>query len=166
MLKRSVRAGLAWCLLACLCLQPAALAATTINPTSAQSAQITATYEQPESYTITIPDNISIDTPFTVTASNVVVPYGKKAQVSVSSDDWKIAHTQDAQWKLGYKLQQNGSDLPLTDNSVILGTYAQLTNEKTDTFTAVLNDGETPRVAGVYQDTLTFTVSIVNDLNP
>lgn len=116
----------------------------------------------PDSYMVTIPDktyDISNDENFTVSADKVLIGYGQKLKVSVSSiNNWHLmdrntANTKGVQYKL---VCADGLTVPKNTETVLT------VNGGEDSGTAVLTVEliGSLDVAGTFADTLTFEIDV------
>lgn len=136
--------------------------AATIN---GDEGSVEVTYGVDEKYIVNIPANTSLTengVPMEVSAKDVVIPYGNKLTVSVSSTNysdskWYLVDTVNAENKLEYSIK-NG-DNAVASGDAILTVAAGTTEEQKVTLTAKLED--TATISGTYKDTITFNVSVV-----
>lgn len=135
---------------------PAFAADNTLNSTT-QSGNTTATYTMAKSYTVTIPDAITVGgSAITVKAENVVIDPKDTLEVKVSSaNGWNLTYQGD---RLAYHLAKDSTEVK-TDNALVLSVAAG-TATGSQALTAALNSDVTVTKSGTYTDTLTFTVSI------
>lgn len=107
-----------------------------------------------ESYTITIPAEVSMDeqavsAELAVAATDVLLNDGDVLKVSVASDnDWNLVHASDSECKVAYELSATGDVLTIHSGDTEGST------ELTATVTG------TPSKAGTFSDTLTFSVDV------
>lgn len=132
--------------------------AVTVNAqTITESGSVEVTYSVAHSYTVTIPDSMTIGTPTEVSVTNVVIGADQGVAVTVSSTQYNAGwQLSDGTNTVGYTLQIAGKDIE--NNGKILYTTAG------EDATATLNTAviKTPIYSGEFTDTLTFKVEIVD----
>lgn len=125
--------------------------------TISDSGSVVISYTSELSYTVTIPDSMTIGTDATVSVSDVVIGADQGIAVTVSSaqynNGWLLS---DGTNTVGYTLRIDGKDIE--NNGKILYTTAGVDA------TATLNTAviKTPVYSGEFTDTLTFNVDIVD----
>ena len=132
--------------------------AVTVNAqTITESGSVEVTYSVAHSYTVTIPDSMTIGTPAEVSVTNVVIGADQGVAVTVSSTQYNAGwQLSDGTNTVGYTLQIAGEDIE--NNGEVLYTTAG------EDATATLNTAviKTPIYSGEFTDTLTFKVEIVD----
>ena len=132
--------------------------AVTVNAqTITESGSVEVTYSVAHSYTVTIPDSMTIGTPAEVSVTNVVIGADQGVAVTVSSTQYNAGwQLSDGTNTVGYTLQIAGKDIE--NNGEVLYTTAG------EDATATLNTAviKTPIYSGEFTDTLTFKVEIVD----
>lgn len=131
---------------------------TTINQNSTpQTAEVALSQNVPTSYTVTIPtDPITVSSEaqtLSVSASSVVIEDGQTLNVSVSSNG--AFEMTAGTHSIAYTITKNGSDISEGDN--VLSVAAGGADA---TASLSIASSNTPKFAGNYTDTLTFTVSV------
>ena len=135
-------------------------------PVTGDSGSTVVTYTESTSYTVTIPETITISKTAsnqTVSASDVIIPTGKALNVAVSSanyadSSWYVVNTSDNTEKLSYTIKKG--DTAVANNDTVLTVAAGDTNGDSASLTLQLTGTATK--ADTYEDTLTFTVSVDN----
>lgn len=172
-MKRKLFAAiLAACLVATMAVPALADDNTTNNTlnSTTPTGSTTVTYTQAQSYTVTIPSEITLQpynastntTTLTVSASNVVIDYGKVLKVTVSSGNvWKVVDKVNTSstdtW--AYTLKKSEITLDNSTNNEVLSVAAG-TATGSQELTAQLSQAITK--SGTYEDILTFTVSVTD----
>lgn len=118
----------------------------------------------PTSYLITIPDGsdaISVGEKFTIKADNVLIEHSQMLEVSVSSEnDWNLRdrnnpeNPEEIHYVMGF-----GDDNTEIENKS--ETVLSVTDGRTaDSVELTVLDVKTPRTAGTFADTLTFSITV------
>lgn len=118
----------------------------------------------PTSYLITIPDGsdaISAGEKFIIKADNVLIEHGQMLEVSVSSEnDWNLRdrnnpeNPEEIRYVMGF-----GDDNTEIENKS--ETVLSVTDGRTaDSVELTVLDVKTPRTAGTFADTLTFSITV------
>lgn len=118
----------------------------------------------PTSYLITIPDGsdaISAGDKFTIKADNVLIEHSQMLEVSVSSEnDWNLRdrnnpeNPEEIHYVMGF-----GDDNTEIENKS--ETVLSVTDGRTaDSVELTVLDVKTPRTAGTFADTLTFSITV------
>ena len=127
-------------------------------------------YEVEGSYTITIPDKVTLieggTTDMVVAASDVYIPFNKILNLKVySANSWNIvdidSYRTNAVSKFPYTLSLDGN--VIENNGLILEVDAGNTQGVSKEFKLELTNKVTK--AGTYEDRLTFTSELVDNLN-
>ena len=122
------------------------------------SGSVTVTYTSEVTYTVTIPDSMTIGTPAEVSVSDVTIGADQGLSVTVSSDQynegWQLT---DGTNNVGYTLKIGNSYDDLANGGEVL--YATAGENVTTTLNTVLK--ASPIYSGTFTDTLTFSVDIV-----
>ena len=114
-----------------------------------KTANIVVDYTPTESYTITIPDSVSIDTPINVEATKACLRDGVAIKVSVDTIDGLLKYKEDS---IGYTISSTeGEEVTLVSSGEATGTK---------TFDVNLTGDKEPLFANKYTATATFTVSV------
>lgn len=154
----------------CLLCSVIALAETSELNQSTSSGETVLTYTVAESvdttsYVVTIPSGIRFGTDGTASGTitigaNPVLADGKGLQITMTSD-YKLEKYGDASVTIPYAYV-DGNDTTTTESPLTICTYAAslLTAEKTVPLNFELTMFTTD--AGIYSDTITFTVSVVD----
>lgn len=138
---------------------------TAMAATATEGANtVPVTYTENTSYTVTIPETITIDknaSEQTVSAKDVMIPTGTALKITVSSENyannnWYVANKAAAAEKLTYTIKNGGTALKSGDT--VLSVEAGNTAGASVPLTMQLTGNVTK--AGTYTDTLTFTVSV------
>ncbi len=121
------------------------------------------TYTKQDSWSVTIPESITIGGEGgTVEASGVVIEDGKALKVTVSStNNWYVKTEGKTGFK--YKLKAGGTEITSESNTVL--TVDAGTPTESVELTAEINDStaENKSTGGnAYTDTLTFSVAVAN----
>lgn len=133
--------------------------AAEINEPGDKKTTVTYTYAPVNEYVVTIPDTITIGTDATVSASVTEMEEHKELIVTVTSEnDWKLKDTTNAENTVSYSMSIGAGAATLSNNATVLTVESATTSPKTVTLSTKL--WNTVTVAGTYQDTLTFTVSL------
>lgn len=136
-------------------------AGTPITEDGTSSKSVTISHEVEVAYTVTIPADFALETGATISASGVFIESGKQLKVTVSSGgEWKLKRTAvggDA--GIAYKLSVTGAEGALANGDAVL-TVAAGTATGSASLTGTLTGTVTE--AGMYTDTLTFTVAVEN----
>jgi threonine synthase len=138
------------------------------------TAEVTATYQNTEGYTVTIPAAITVvgmndkAAPATVKAENVYIGTGENLTVSVSSNNnWSVKNSSQDSYEYELKKQETvGSETEesaskVDDNGKVLTVPAGNTGGSSDLSANLTVDS--PTTSDAYTDNLTFTVSVVNN---
>ena len=147
-----------------------AFAANVDQDTTPPTGTTNVTLSVAPSYTVTIPDSVTLDeqadgtysNDAVITATNIRLNSNKVISVTMKSD-FLLENAQGAA-TLPYKLTINNSAIANDGTVATFDTNANLTLvQKSDTlhFTA-----DKPTYAGDYSDTVTFTIAVVNKNNP
>ena len=148
---------------------PAIAAEITTDATGSNSSNTVVTYGVSQSFIVVIPAEFEVNTDTKtamaeIKASNVVIPYGKTLNVKISghdySDSWKLINTSSSDYALTYILGTTEGASNIVNNSVVLTAAAGDFWNSEASAKIYLKIMDMPKVAGYYQDTLTFTVSI------
>ncbi len=138
-----------------------AFAAEIDEETVNKTAQSTVSYKTGESYTVTIPETITVGnatgSDFSIDANREA---GKTITVTVvSTNGFKLNANEDYAYTLSVKIGENAPTvITAQDNTVASTTAKQTVSAK---LIAAWADGCTaPEAAGTYSDTLTFTVAL------
>lgn len=134
-----------------------AFAAEIKQDTENKTGSTDITYTATESYVVIIPESMTVGTTATVEADNILIGYNKQLTVSVSSqNEWKLKNNDDG---LGYTLHIGETGVTSTNNTVLTAASGDTVSK---TLSVTIDPNQSPKYAGNYTDTLTFTVS-VND---
>ena len=117
----------------------------------------TVTYTVAPAYTVTIPQNVTIDgNATTISAENVVVEKGRYVSVTLAdSNDFTVATEQGA--TLTYTVTANGENIAAGDEILAVNPTDSATGTATVTFDI---DESDIKYAGTYTGTATFTVAL------
>lgn len=136
-----------------------AMPITAFAQTISDSGNVTVTYTFEDSYTVTIPDSMTIGTPANVSASDVRIGEDQVLNVIVSSaqynDGWQLSNGTNT---VEYTLKIGNSGANIDNNGIILSATAG--EDVTSTLHTAVT--EVPTYPGEYTDTLTFSVVIAN----
>ena len=113
--------------------------------------------ETEETYTITIPENVTINgTTATISAENVVVAKGKYVSVSLADDnDFTVSTVEGA--TLAYTVTVGGMEIPAGGEILAVNPTNGKTGSSSVTFAI---DESAIQYAGAYTGTATFTVAV------
>lgn len=151
----------------CSCVLPAFAAEITTN---GDSANTTVQYGASESYIVTVPDSAVIGDDglgnITVSISNALLASQSTLNVYISSDSftngyWNLTNTTQPNEKLKYSIKKNSTNI--ANNDIVLSVAAGEAWDSTVSATLALQLQDTVTQAGLYQDTLTFTVERLNN---
>ena len=116
---------------------------------------VTVEYNVDPTYTVTIPATVALGEIATIKAENVVVPKGKQVEVTLTNaNGFKVKTEQGAE--LGYTVTIDGDAVAENDAVLSVNPDGGKTGETTLKFVAP----ETPRFAGDYTGTVTFTIAV------
>lgn len=151
----------------CSCVLPAFAAEITTN---GDSANTTVQYGASEGYIVTVPDSAVIGDDglgnITVSISNALLASQSTLNVYISSDSftngyWNLTNTTQPNEKLKYSIKKNSTNI--ANNDIVLSVAAGEAWDSTVSATLALQLQDTVTQAGLYQDTLTFTVERLNN---
>ncbi|WP_296035087.1 hypothetical protein [uncultured Gemmiger sp.] len=129
------------------------------NPTPA-SGNMNVTYTVAPSYTVTIPELVTLNTDApstaTVTAENVTIPCNQKLKVTLNSNNNFYVITNEGA-RDTYKVTIGTSTTPISNGATVLET---MYGTKSTVLTFEL-DKRKVTYSGEYKDTVTFTVGLV-----
>lgn len=125
-------------------------------------------YGVSDGFTVTIPAELTLqkdaEVTQTISATNVFLEYGQKLEVTVESDNndgtnWYLKHLKDTSKKLPYTIGNTtkGNEVTKINDTVLTVEAGDLEESSILYFNLI---GE-PDLAGNYQDTLKFTVTVV-----
>lgn len=132
-----------------------------------QNYSIHVTFCYSPEFTITIPDSLKLDNRTNTGRMNIIVedvwiPEKDRILIKVSSsNEFDLVHSWDNNIRLDYELTAGSSTTPLSNNDVVGNiTQAEYDAQNSLRIEIPLNAGvkSTPKFAGEYGDTLTFTV--------
>lgn len=107
------------------------------------------------SYTVTIPETLSIDQVAEIKAEDVILPLGDCLQISLAKENtWKMTSNEGAQ--LNYSLFQNGQDARNSD--ALLSVDPRQSSTGSTSFEPKVTDEVS--YAGMYKGTVTFDISV------
>ena len=135
--------------------------ATDLTSSGEDTGSTTVTYTVADSWTVTIPETITVGSEGEdVVAKDVVIEQGKKLKVSVSSENsWQV---QDESGENGFIYQLKAGEEVITNE--VLSVDAGTTGETKKNLKAELNDpdkvGKYSTGGVAYDDTLTFSVEV------
>lgn len=133
--------------------------AAEITAPGEKETTVTYTYAPVNEYVVTIPDTITIGTDATVSASVTEMEDSKELVVTVASENsWKLVDTTNTENRLWYNMSIGEGTTILRNDDTVLTVEDVTTSPETVTLSTKLES--TATVAGTYQDTLTFTVSL------
>lgn len=150
------------CLVLCMVLSLSTTAfAANITEDGTQSGSMTVMYGVEDSYIINIPDNVTIDSTLTVSATNVMLSTSTALFVYIHGDSfangmWHLTDTEKANNKLGYMISDGIATIH-PDDAVLYVATGEAYNSTVST-TLYLSLAEDATIAGTYTDLLTFTV--------
>lgn len=157
------------CLAMMLSMGTVAFAETSLT-TDGGSHDVTVTYGMDEGFTVTIPTNFTIDeskkATADVSASNVMIAYGKVLEVAISGDDyattgsWELVDEAETENMLTYTIGTTEGGNEITNGSIVLDVESGEAYGSTVTETMYFTVVDELAKAGTYTDTLTFTVSV------
>ncbi len=118
-----------------------------------ENKSTTIIYHVNPNYTVTIPSTATLGSDLIVSASNVVIEYGKKLNVKISSD-FKLSNND---YEVAYNITSGTNTIESGD--IVLTVDPASANSGSSTLTLnVPNDGF--KYAGDYSGTLNFTISV------
>ncbi len=133
--------------------------ATEITEPGETQTTVTYTYAPVNEYVVTIPDTITIGTDATVSATVTEMEEHKELVVTVASENgWALQDTTNAYNHVLYEMSIDAGVTMLPNGATVLTVESATTSPKTVTLSTELRS--TTTIAGTYQDTLTFTVSL------
>lgn len=126
-----------------------------------KNQNVTITYTSNISYTVTIPDAMSIGQDATISVSNVMIDVDQGLSITVSSTQYSngwLLKDQNTKKTVGYTLKNAipGADLP--NNGTVLYTTSGVDAEAT-LYTDIKR---APLYTGTFTDTLTFSIKIAD----
>lgn len=131
---------------------------------------VTVTYGTNQSFVVTIPSNIVIDSEGAgeaeISASNVMIAFGKVLKVTVSGDDyvdkWELIDKNEPTNTLTYYIE-NPAEEKIANGDVVLDVESGEAYNKTVSDIMYFWITDTITKAGEYTDTLTFTVTVEDE---
>ena len=130
--------------------------------TDGGTQQTTATYNEAQTFVVTIPSDIAVAkkdaqaTAVTVSAADVVIPADKTLKVTVSSENgWKIVSEEGGSFAYGLHV---GAGEALAEGGEVLSVANGIATGSAS-LTAKLTENVTK--SGTFTDNLTFTVKLV-----
>lgn len=149
--------AIALCLCSLLSMSTGAFAAT-INEDGAQSSTTTVTYGVESSYTVTIPDSITLDNngegDINISIANVLLPSGRYLCGFMQYDE-ALEDTTNSANTISYWIG-SGEHVNEPGDLCLIGSSGVVS----DSYTFVLHCDEAPRFSGTYVDTITFEFEI------
>ena len=131
----------------------------TVTPNKNQDVIIS--YTSNVSYTVTIPDSMSIGVEATISVSDVMIDVNQGLSITVSSTQynggWLLKDTTKDK-TVGYTLKNEISGADLPNNGTVLYTTSRVDAEAT-LYTEIKR---APLYTGTFTDTLTFSISIAD----
>ena len=131
-----------------------------------QTFEAVVTYGVSASYGLTVPESVVINPESnsgtaTFEVESLVLPTDATLKIKISGadyvDKWELIHTKDANEKLEYRIGSTPGASDIKNNDVI---FSATSGESEKEGSIHLSMPEGASVAGIYQDTLTFTVII------
>lgn len=107
-------------------------------------------------YTVTIPESVTIGETATVSAQDVVVNKGSHVEVSLADSDFKVKTGKGAE--LAYTVTKDGKQVNAGDT--VLAVEPGDTNSGSANLSFDLANGEVIKYAGEYKGTVTFNISV------
>lgn len=136
-----------------------------------QSQNTVVSYGMSQGFVIIIPADFIIDgqtnkATAEVIASNVMIPDGKRLEVSINGDDyvdsWELVDEKESNNRIIYNIGTSEGDNNITNNDVVLAVAPGEAYNTTKTTTLYFEVVDILTKAGKYSDTITFTVNVEN----
>ncbi|MDD6488722.1 MAG: hypothetical protein PUG48_02760 [Clostridia bacterium] len=137
--------------------------ATNITPQTSDWCNTNITYSVAPTYTVTIPDTVTLGTSADVSANNVVVAKGSKVVVKLTgtsgtNNAFTVKNTEGEE--LAYTVKNGTNNVNVGDTVLTVNPESATTGSATLDFNAP--DANSIKYSGTYSGTVTFTVSIEN----
>lgn len=137
--------------------------ATDITPETSSWIDTEVTYNVDPTYTVTIPDTVTLGTSADVSASNVVVAKGSKVVVKLTgtsgtNNAFTVKNTEGEE--LAYTVKNGTKNVNVGDTVLTVNPESATTGSATLDFNAP--DANSIKYSGTYSGTVTFTVSVEN----
>ena len=137
--------------------------ATDITPETSSWIDTEVTYNVDPTYTVTIPDTVTLGTSADVSASNVVVAKGSKVVVKLTgtsgtNNAFTVKNTEGEE--LAYTVKNGTKNVNVGDTVLTVNPESATTGSATLNFNAP--DANSIKYSGTYSGTVTFTVSVEN----
>lgn len=166
-MKKILSALLVVCMLCAVCVPAMGANITTVD---VQSANTVVQYGVSTRYTITIPDTLQLDATqpveATVSISNALLPSRSRLDVQVTAESysfddnaWVLTDVANNQNTLRYTLHQGDTEYAIRNADTVLSIRAGQQSASTNLNISLL---DTVQHAGVYRDTITFTVNLLS----
>ena len=126
-----------------------------------QNQDVTITYTSNVSYTVTIPDSMTIGEEATISVSDVMIDIDQGLSITVSSTQYSggwLLKDQSTKKTVGYTLKNENPGADLPNNGTVL--YTTSGNDATATLYTDIK--RAPLYTGTFTDTLTFSISIAD----
>lgn len=118
--------------------------------------KVTVEFVAAPTYTVTIPEAVTIGETATVSAQDVVVNKGSHVEVSLADSDFKVKTGKGAE--LAYTVTMDGKQINVGD--VVLAVEPGDTNSGSANLSFDLANGEVIKYAGEYKGLVTFNISV------
>ena len=137
--------------------------AANITPETSSGIDTEVTYKVDPTYTITIPDTVTLGTSADVSASNVVIAKGSKVVVKLTgtsgtNNAFTVKNTEGAE--LAYTVKNGTKNVNVGDTVLTVNPESATTGSATLNFNAP--DANSIKYSGTYSGTVTFTVLLEN----
>ena len=137
--------------------------ATDITPETSGSGKMNIIYNVDPTYTVTIPDMVTLGTSADVSASNVVVAKGSKVVVKLTgtsgtNNAFTVKNTEGAE--LAYTVKNGTKNVNVGDTVLTVNPESATTGSATLNFNAP--DANSIKYSGTYSGAVTFTVLLEN----
>ena len=137
--------------------------AANITPETSSWIDTEVTYKVDPTYTITIPDTVTLGTSADVSASNVVIAKGSKVVVKLTgtsgtNNAFTVKNTEGAE--LAYTVKNGTKNVNVGDTVPTVNPESATTGSATLNFNAP--DANSIKYSGTYSGTVTFTVLLEN----
>ena len=126
-----------------------------------QNQDVTITYTSNVSYTVTIPDSMTIGEEATISVSDVMIDVDQGLSITVSSTQYSggwLLKDQSTKKTVGYTLKNENPGADLPNNGTVL--YTTSGNDATATLYTDIK--RAPLYTGTFTDTLTFSIAIAD----
>ncbi len=144
-----------------LSVAPGTALGTLINRGQVKYDSTQLTYNVAPTYTVTIPEKVTLGETATISAEDVIVAKGSQVEVALTgtSDDGEFTLATDKGAELTYTVEDSASNEVSLD-STVLTVNPEFSSTGSATLSFIAPDDDEITYAGEYKGTVTFTVSV------